>query len=122
MIFASVITVLQHISAGKLRAIATTQTTRYEGLPDVPTMAETLEGFDMSSWLGFLGPAHLPDAVARRLSEEVIKSLNDPEVKAKLVAGGLVVVASSAASFASQIRRDFDLRGKLIEQAGIKAE
>jgi len=122
MIFASVITVLQHIRAGKLRAIATTQTTRYEGLPDVPTMAETLEGFDMSSWLGFLGPAHLPDAVARRLSEEVIKSLNDPEVKAKLVAGGLVVVASSAASFASQIRRDFDLRGKLIEQAGIKAE
>ncbi len=122
MLFASVITVLPHIQSGKVRAIAVTSGTRYDGLPNVPTMGETLEGFDVPSWLAFFGPAHLPEPVSRRLSEEILKALRDPEVKAKLSASGMVVVAGSAGELASVQRKDYELKGKLIRDAGIKAE
>ena len=75
MIFASAITVLPHIQSGRVRAVAVTGAQRYEGLPNVPTIAETYEGFDMPSWLAFFGPANIPEAVSRRLSEEINKAL-----------------------------------------------
>jgi tripartite-type tricarboxylate transporter receptor subunit TctC len=122
MLFASVITVLPHVKEGRLKAIAVTSGTRYEGLPDVPTMAETIEGFEMLSWLAFFGPAKMPEPVARRLSGEIIKALKDPEVKAKLSASGLVVVAGSPAELAALQRKDSDLKGRLIREGGIKAD
>ena len=122
MLFASVITVLPHIQSGKLRAIAVTGGTRYEGLPNLPTMGETLEGFEIPSWLAFFGPANMPEAVSRRLSDEILKALRDPEVRAKLTASGLVVVAGGPAELAAVQRKDYELKGKLIRDAGIKAE
>ncbi|MBC5781470.1 tripartite tricarboxylate transporter substrate binding protein [Ramlibacter sp. USB13] len=122
MLFASVITVLPHVKEGRLKAIAVTSTSRYEGLPNVPTMAETLEGFDMPSWLAFFGPANLPEPIAKRLSDEINKALRDPEVKAKLVASGLVVVAGSPADLIAIQRRDYENKGKLIRDANIKAD
>jgi tripartite-type tricarboxylate transporter receptor subunit TctC len=122
MVFASLITVLPHIKSGKLRAIVFTQAKRYEGLPDVPTLAETWPGVEMPSWLGFFGPANLPPAIAQRVSDEMIKALRSADVRAKLDAAGMVVVASSPADFAAQIAREFEQRGQLIRAAGIKAE
>jgi tripartite-type tricarboxylate transporter receptor subunit TctC len=122
MLFASAITVLPHIQTGRLRAIATTGATRYEGLPNVPTVAETLEGFEMSSWLAFFAPTGIPEPAARRLSDEIVKALRDQEAKSKLNASGLVVVASSPAELGATVRRDFEQRGKLIHDAGIKVE
>jgi tripartite-type tricarboxylate transporter receptor subunit TctC len=122
MLFASAITVLPHIQTGRVRAVATTGTTRYEGLPNVPTVAETLEGFDMSSWLAFFGPPNIPEAATKRLSEEIVKALRDPETRDKLNASGLVVVAGTPAELGATVRRDFEARGKLIHEAGIKAE
>jgi tripartite-type tricarboxylate transporter receptor subunit TctC len=105
-----------------LFASAITGTTRYEGLPNVPTVAETLEGFDMSSWLAFFGPPNIPEAATKRLSEEIVKALRDPETRDKLNASGLVVVAGTPAELGATVRRDFEARGKLIHEAGIKAE
>ena len=122
MVFASLITVMQQIRAGKLRAIVFTQAKRYEGLPDVPTLAETWPGTEMPSWLGFFGPANLPPAIAQRMSDEMIKALRSPDVKSKLETAGMVVVASTPAEFAAQIAREFEQRGKLIREAGIKLE
>ena len=122
MVFASLITVLPHIKSGKLRAIVFTQAKRYEGLPDVPTLAETWPGVEMPSWLGFFGPANLPPAITQRVSDEMIKALRSADVRAKLDAAGMVVVASSPADFAAQIAREFEQRGQLIRSAGIKAE
>ncbi|MEJ8834980.1 Bug family tripartite tricarboxylate transporter substrate binding protein [Ramlibacter sp. AN1133] len=122
MLFASAITVIPHIQSGRVRAIAVTGATRYEGLPNVPTVAETLEGFEMPSWLAFFGPAHLPEPIARRLSDEILKALRDPEVHAKLTQSGLVVVAGGPAELAAAQRKDYELKGRLIREAGVKAE
>lgn len=122
MLFASAITVLPHIQAGRLRAIAVTGAVRYEGLPNVPTMAETLPGFEVPSWLAFFGPANMPEPVARRLSDEILKALRDPEVKARLTDSGLIVVAGGPAELTAMQRKDYELKGKLIRDAGIKPE
>jgi tripartite-type tricarboxylate transporter receptor subunit TctC len=122
MVFSSLITVLPHIKAGKLRAIAVTSTKREASLPDVPTLAETYAGTEMNSWLGFWAPANLPPAVAQRLSDEIIKALKNPEVRTKLDAAGLVVVALSPAETGALVAREFEARGQLIRSAGIKAE
>lgn len=122
MVFSSLITVLPHIKSGKLKAIGFTQSSRYPGLPQVPTFAETLPGFEMNSWLGFFAPAKLPPAVTKRLQSELVKALRDNEVSAKLDSMGLMVVANSAEDFAEQVRKELEQRGKLIQQAGIKPE
>lgn len=122
MVFSSLITVLPHIKSGKLRAIAVTSTKREAALPDVPTLGETYAGTEMNSWLGFWGPANLPPAVAQRLSDEIIKALKNPEVRAKLDAAGLVVMALSPAETGALVAREFEARGQLIRSAGIKAE
>ncbi len=122
MVFSSLITVLPHIKSGKLKAIGFTQSTRYPGLPQVPTFAETLPGFEMNSWLGFFAPAKLPPPVTKRLHVELIKALRDPEVSGKLDGMGLMVVANSSEEFAEQVRKELEQRGKLIQQAGIKPE
>jgi tripartite-type tricarboxylate transporter receptor subunit TctC len=122
MVFSSLITVLPHIKAGKLRAIAVTSTERYDGLPDVPTIAETLKGFDVPSWLAFFGPAGIPKNIADRLSGEIVKALKDPAIQSKLNAAGLVVVAGDGAALRDMQRRDYELKGKIIRDAGVKAE
>ncbi|MBP6817279.1 MAG: tripartite tricarboxylate transporter substrate binding protein [Burkholderiaceae bacterium] len=122
MVFSSLITVLPHIRSGKLRAIAVTQATRYAGLPEVPTFAETLPGFEMNSWLGFFAPAGLPEAVTRRLNEELVKALRDPEVQPRLDAGGLIVTTLSPADFAAMVRKEYEQRGRLISAAGVKLQ
>jgi tripartite-type tricarboxylate transporter receptor subunit TctC len=122
MVFASLVTVLPMIKAGRLRAIAITQSTRYAGLPDVPTVGETVPGFEMNSWLGFFGPAGLPEPVTRRLSQELVRALRDPDTQSRLDAGGLIVVANTPAEFAAQVRKDFEQRGRLIRAANIKPE
>lgn len=122
MIFASVVTALPHIKAGKVRAIGVTQAARYPGLPDVPAIAETLPGFEMNSWLAFFAPAGLSPALTARLNQEIVRALRAPEVREKMDAGGLVVVANSPDEFAAQQKRDFEQRGRLVKSAGIKAE
>jgi tripartite-type tricarboxylate transporter receptor subunit TctC len=122
LLFASAITVIPHIQSGKVKAIALTGGKRYEGLPDVPTMSETFNGLEMPSWLAFFGPARMPEPVTRRLSEELVKVLRDPEVRGKLGGAGMDVVAAGATELAELQRREFEQRGKLIREAGIKME
>ncbi len=119
MAFSSVIAVQQQIRSGKLRALAVTQRTRYDALPDVPTMAETWPDAEMSSWLCFAAPAGVPAPIAERLSGAIVAALQEPATKKKIEDSGLVVVASKPAELAALIERDKVARGKLMRQAGI---
>jgi len=122
MLFASAITVIPHIQAGRLRAIGITTAQRWDKLPNVPTIAETIEGFDVPSWLAFFGPANMPAPVAKKLSDEILKALRDPEVRSKLSDAGLVVVAGGPAELAEVQRKDHELKGRIIRDANVKAD
>ena len=122
LLFASAITVVPHIQSGKVKAIALTSAKRSGILPNVPTMGESLDGLEMPSWLAFFGPAKMPDAVTRRLSDELVKVLSDPDVRARLTAAGMDVVAGGQAELTELQRREYQSRGKLIREANIKGE
>ena len=122
VIFSSLVTVMPQIQAGRLKALAVTEKVRYPGLPNVQAVAETLPGFEMSSWLGFFAPANLPAPIATRLNTSLVKALTAPDVTAKLDAAGLLVVGNSAAQFAAQQKSDYENRGKLIKSIGLQPE
>lgn len=122
ILFTSAITALPHIQSGKLRAIGVTSATRYAGMPEVPAIAETIPGFDVISWLAFFGPARLPAPITKRLGEEIVKALKEPDVKEKMDAAGLIVVAGGPDQLAALQRKDYEFKGALIRSAGIKPE
>lgn len=122
ILFTSAITAMPHIQSGKLRAIGVTGATRYAGLSDVPTIAETIPGFDVISWLAFFGPAKMQPAATKRLSDELMKALKESDVKEKMEAAGLVVVAGGPDQLAALQHKDYEFKGGLIRSAGIKPE
>ncbi len=92
--------VVQHVKAGRLRAIATTAATRWPGMPEVPTVAETLPGFVYeASWHGMFAPRATPRAIVERLHAEVAKALQIPRMREHLENGGFVPVGSTPAEF-----------------------
>ena len=78
-----------------------------------------MPGFELSSWLGFFGPANLPPPVVERLSGALVKALNAPDVVARLNAAGLLPVGNAPAQFAAQQKADYEQRGALIKAIGI---
>ncbi len=82
--FESPILVLELVRSGQLRALATTGLTRFFALPDVPTVGETIPGYEATSWLGVAGPPKLPADIVKRLHAEITAILEEPEVIAKL--------------------------------------
>lgn len=122
MAFLSLSSAVPLLASGKIRIIALVEKTRYAGMPDVPTIGETVPGFEMSSWLGFFAPAATPAPLVARLNEAIIKVLTADAVKEKLAALGLVVAPGTPAEFAAMIKEGLAVRGQLIKAANIQAE
>lgn len=120
--YASLATVMPYLQSGKLHLLGITEKKRATEFPTLPTVAETLPGFEMDSWLGFVGPAHLPEAVLEKLNHSITKALKDPAVAKKLNENGLLVVASTPKEFAEQLRSDYEKRGRMIRQNNIKLD
>ena len=113
-----------HIKTGKLRALAVTTSKRSPALPQVPTVAESanLPGYEVGTWFGFVAPAKVPDAVARKLSADVVAILAMPDVKAKFDTLGMDLAPQSPAEFDAFIAQEFAKWSKVIKQAGIEAQ
>jgi len=117
------LTALPHIKAGKLRALAVTSARRSEGLPDVPTVAESgLPGYDSTQWYGVLAPAGTPRDIVARLHDEIVRALRDAEVGKRLAADGAEPVGSSPEEFAAFIKSESEKWAKVAQAAGIKPE
>lgn len=115
--------VMQHVKAGKLRALAVGAPARLEALPQVPTLAEL--GFapaNLTSLFGVFAPAGVPQPVLERLNVEINKALALPEVRTRLSSSDNVPTGGSAAEFARQIAVEFDNNARIIRAAGIKGE
>jgi tripartite-type tricarboxylate transporter receptor subunit TctC len=120
--FLSLSTAVPHLTSGKIRIVAVVEKTRYAAMPDVPTIGETVPGFEMSSWLGFLAPAATPAPVIARLNEAMVKVLTTDVVKEKLATLGIVVAPSTPAELAAVIKEGLAVRGQLVKAANIQAE
>ena len=121
--FASVATTISAIQTGKLRAVAMTGKNRFEGLPGVPTVAESgVPGYEINNWYGIFVPANTPQDIIQRLNAETIKILKKPEVHAKLIAAGLEPVWSTPKEFADYVRAETDKWRKIVADSGAKAE
>ena len=91
-------------------------------LPDVPTVAETLPGYELSVWYGAFGPAGMPPELTTRLNQEINKILKRPNVIKKMGDMGVLLLDTTPAQFGQVLARDADKYGKLIKELGITAE
>ncbi|THD60914.1 MAG: tripartite tricarboxylate transporter substrate binding protein [Bradyrhizobium sp.] len=110
------------LEAGALRALAVTTASRASFLPNVPSMSETVPGYDTEVWWGLLGPAGLPSDVVAKLSHDFVAALNTDDVKARLTKLGATPIGSTAQQFEAKIHADYEKWGPIIKAAGIKAE
>jgi tripartite-type tricarboxylate transporter receptor subunit TctC len=110
------------IRGGKLRGLAITTPRRVAALPDVPAVAEALPGFEVVGWYGVIGPADLPRPIVARLHAELIRILNAPEVRERIVADGSEPVGSSPEEFRQFMLADLAKWAKVVKESGAKTD
>jgi tripartite-type tricarboxylate transporter receptor subunit TctC len=122
MVFATMPTVLPHVKAGKLKALAVIGPVRNPAVPDMPTVAETLPGFEVNNWVGIFAPAGTPPEIVRALNAEIVKAMASPEIKARLATEGARFTPNTPEQFAAFVRKEVTDWGKVIKAANITAE
>jgi len=113
---------IEYIRSGRLRALAVTTTTRWEGLPDIPTVGEFVPGYETSIVLGVGVPKATPVEIIDKLNREINAALADPKLKERLAVLGGTPLAGSPADFAKLIAEETEKWGKVIKFAGIKPQ
>ena len=107
-----------HVDARRLRLIAVASAKRLAVLPQVPTIAETVKGYDVTQWQGILAPAGTPRDIIAKLNADIVKAMHQPEVKKRLAADGAEPVGNSAEEFAAHIKAEVAHWGPVIRAAG----
>jgi tripartite-type tricarboxylate transporter receptor subunit TctC len=111
------------IASGKAKVLAILEPQRYSRMPNVPSLTEILPAFRKpSTWFGFFGPAKLPADILARLSTEMRKAINAPEVRAKLESQDLIIIANTPEQFAALQKEGIEQFGAIIKAAGIQPE
>jgi len=122
LLFSAGTQTLPHVNADRLRLIGVTEAKRSSLLPQVPTVAETIPGYEMAVWYGAFGPAGMPADLVSKLNAEINKAMMLPDVKQRMAEIGVEVTNISASEFAKVLQADADKWGKLIRELGIKGE
>ncbi len=118
----SMVAILPHIKAGRLRALAITTPTRASLMPELPTIGETVPGFEVVHWYGMWGPRGIPKPIVARWHQEVTKVLRTDDMKMRTRAEGLEAAAVPPEAFGELIRRDVEKWRKVVKAARIKRE
>jgi tripartite-type tricarboxylate transporter receptor subunit TctC len=113
---------MAHVRSGKLRPIAMTSAQRSPIAPEIPTVAETVPGYDHEPWNGMFAPAGLPKPVLARISAEAIRAVHEPDVKKVFESDGATAVGSSSSEFALVLRAEIDKWTKVAKAANIRLE
>ncbi len=122
LIFGGITASLQLTKSGKLKALAVTSAKRSKAMPLVPAIAETLPGFRIDAWYGFLGPAGMPKELVKKIHDDVASIIKRPDFQARITADAMEPVANSPEEFATQINEDLNEWAKLIKSAQIKLD
>ena len=112
-----------YVSSGKLKLLGWASSKRFSAYPNIPTITEVLPNFEAPpSWFGLFAPAGLPKPILTRLNGDMVKALNQPELKAKIEDLGNLVIANSPEEYATLMRRGTEIFGKVFKAAGLKPE
>lgn len=123
MLFGNIPVVLPQVRSNRVRGLAVTSAQRMTSAADIPTVAESgLPGYDMATWFGLLAPAATPREIITKLQSEAARTLNVPEVKERMLAQGLSVVANTPEAFAALVQQEIPRWKKVVEAAGLKPE
>ncbi|MCA6123117.1 tripartite tricarboxylate transporter substrate binding protein [Bradyrhizobium sp. WSM 1704] len=122
MMFIDVPTGLPHVNAKALKALAVTTKRKSALLPELPTMDETVQGFDITSWQGYFGPANMPKDVVTRLNAEIRKVIERPDIKSQLAERGMEAFSGTPEEFDAFLKEQLVLWEKLITDAGIEKQ
>jgi tripartite-type tricarboxylate transporter receptor subunit TctC len=123
MSFDTLTPVLQHIQAGKLRALAVTTAKRASALPEVPTLEEAgMKGFDIGTWFGVLAPAATPKDIVARLNAEAVKVIQSPEFRKRMAEIGAEPMGGSSDQMARQIKDETEKFARLVKEAHVVIE
>jgi tripartite-type tricarboxylate transporter receptor subunit TctC len=120
--FDSLVQALPYIRDGRLKALAVLGATRSPLLPDVPTIAESVPGYELTNWFGLVAPAAVPREIVAKIHADVAKVLQDPGVSEKLASMGATAVGNTPEQFGAIMRGDSDKWSRLIRDANIRAE
>ncbi|MBI4194113.1 MAG: tripartite tricarboxylate transporter substrate binding protein [Betaproteobacteria bacterium] len=120
--FSTMPPIIPHVRAGRVRAVAVTRDKRAAVLPDVPTIAETVPGYAMSTWYGAVAPAKTPREIVVRLNREMVRALALPDVKERLASLGADIVASSPEQTAAFFKTELAKYTKVAQAANIRAD
>ncbi len=115
-------TVVPHARSGRLRLIAITSDKRSKAMPELPTVAETLPGVEVSAWYGLLAPAGTPREIIARLNTETLKAIADPKVAQQISNAGAEPIASSPEEFSAYIKSELARWGKAVKATGLPLE
>ena len=120
--WSSIPTVLTHVQAGRLKMLGIGGTRRSPALPDIPTIADTLPGFELVTWYAIFAPTGTPAAVIARMNQEINALLAMPEVRERMNQAGMDVRGGSAEAFGAEMRDDHARYGRIVQEFGIKAD
>ena len=110
-------------SAGKIRVLGVYNAKRYHLIPDVPTIAEEVPGYEPPpGWMGYLGPGGLPAPIVSRLNGELTRIFKDPELQARADAIGFMLTTTTPEEFAGSLKNELATVGRIVKGAGIQPE
>ena len=122
-LFASAPSVVPHVKAGKIRALAVTGAKRSASFPDVPTIAELgYPGYEATNWYAYVAPSRTPKEIIERLNREIVRTLNTPETSNQLLGHGEEPTPSTPEELAKTIERELATWGRVVKEAGIQAQ
>jgi tripartite-type tricarboxylate transporter receptor subunit TctC len=122
MLFATMPTVLPHAKAGKLRALATIGDSRAAATPELPTVGESLKGFEVSNWIALFAPAGTPPEIVRRWNAEVIRIMQSPEIQARLPNEGAKFSPQTPEQFAAFVKSEIAKWAPVVKASGAKVD
>lgn len=122
LIVGSLLPTLPHFATGRLRPLAVTTAKRWYSLPEVPTLAETVPGYEVELWFGVMAPKGTSAAIIDRLNAAVNEGLQDADMKSNLEKQGMTPSGGTPQRFGSRIRKDYERWVKVVDERKIKAE
>lgn len=122
VVFANIVTVLQHLDSGKLHALAVTSARRLTRFPDLPTVAETLPGYQVDPWFGIVAPSGTPRPVIEKLNSEITRILKTPDVEQRIAATGVFPLVSTPQQLDAHIKAEVAKWGKVIRAIGVRLD